>query len=305
MRLGSPAADGPNTGGAPAPPPGSRGARALDMAGPPVAQGGMRLHDKVAVVTGGGGGMGRGICACLTREGADVVVSDLDLERAQQTAAAAEQAGRRGLAVVGDVTSEADCAEVIQQALERFGQVDIVVNNAGHFGAHLALPFTNLTGEDWDENFAVHVKGPFFMCKAVAPHMMERRCGKIVNISSISAKRDPVFVPPYAAAKNALLNLTRIVAKEMGPYNVNVNAICPGLVWTPFWERLAPMLAQQDPARAGQDPRQVFDEFAGSAVLGRPQTPEDVGNLVAFLASEEARNITGQSIHVDGGIAMG
>ena len=273
--------------------------------GPPVAQGDMRLQDKVAVVTGGGGGMGRGICACLTREGADVVVSDLDLERAGETVAAAEQAGRRGLAVKGDVTSEADCAEVVRQALERFGQVDIVVNNAGHFGANLALPFTNLTGEDWDENFDVHVKGPFFMCKAVASHMMERRYGKIVNISSISAKRDPVFVPPYAAAKNALLNLTRIVAKELGPYNVNVNAVCPGLVWTPFWERLAPMMAQQDPARAGQDPRQVFDEFAGSAVLGRPQTPEDVGNLVAFLASEEACNITGQSIHVDGGIAMG
>ena len=275
------------------------------MAGPPVAQGDMRLQDKVAVVTGGGGGMGRGICACLTREGADVVVSDLDLERAGETVAAAEQAGRRGLAVKGDVTSESDCVEVVRKALERFGQVDVVVNNAGHFGAHLALPFTNLTGEDWDENFDVHVKGPFFMSKAVASHMMERRYGKIVNISSISAKRDPVFVPPYAAAKNALLNLTRILAKELGPYNVNVNAVCPGLVWTPFWERLAPMMAQQDPARAGQDPRQVFDEFAGSAVLGRPQTPEDVGNLVAFLASEEACNITGQSIHVDGGIAMG
>ena len=118
----------------------------------------MRLRDKVAIVTGGGGGMGRGICACLTREGADVVVSDLDLERARQTAAAAEQAGRRGLAVAGDVTSEADCGEVVRQTLERFGQVDVVVNNAGHFGEHLALPFTRLTGADWDENFAVNVK---------------------------------------------------------------------------------------------------------------------------------------------------
>ena len=265
----------------------------------------MRLHDKVAIVTGGGGGMGRGICACLTREGADVVVSDLDVARAQETAAAAGQAGRRGLAVEGDVTSEEDCTEVVRQALDAFGQVDILVNNAGHFGSKLSLPFTTLTGDDWDENFAVNVKGPFFMCKAVAAHMMERRSGKIVNISSISAKRDPVFLPTYAAAKNALLNLTRVVAKDLGPYNVNVNAVLPGLVWTPFWERLAPMLAAQDPARAGQDPRAVFDEVAGGAVLGRPQTPEDVGNLVAFLASEEARNITGQSIHVDGGIAMG
>ena len=265
----------------------------------------MRLHDRVAIVTGGGGGMGRGICACLTREGAHVVVADVDLDRARQTAAAAEQAGRRGLAVTCDVTDEAACTALVQQALEAFGQVDIVVNNAGHFGANLALPFTNLTEEDWDSNFAVNVKGPFFLCKAVAAHMMERRYGKIVNISSISAKRDPVFVPPYAAAKNALLNLTRIVAKELGPFNVNVNAVLPGLVWTPFWQRLAPMLVAQDPARAGQEPRAVFEDVAGSAVLGRPQTPEDVGNLVAFLSSEEARNITGQSIHVDGGIAMG
>ena len=279
-------------------------AAALDNTGLCVAQRGMRLHDKVAIVTGGGGGMGRGICACLTREGADVVVSDLDLERARETVAAAEQAGRRGLAVKGDVTSEDDCAAVVRQALEAFGQVDIVVNNAGHFGSKLSAPFTTLTGEDWDENFAVNVKGPFFVCKAVAGHMMERRSGKIVNISSISAKRDPVFLPAYAAAKNALLNLTRVVAKDLGPYNVNVNAVLPGLVWTPFWERLAPMLAAQDPNDT-REPRAVFDEIAGGAVLGRPQTPEDVGNLVAFLASEEARNITGQAIHVDGGIAMG
>ena len=265
----------------------------------------MRLHDKVAIVTGGGGGMGRGICACLTREGADVVVSDLDLERARETVAAAEQAGRRGLAVEGDVTSEDDCTAVVRQALDAFGQVDILVNNAGHFGHTLALPFTNLTGQDWDDNFAVNVKGPFFMCKAVAAHMMERRYGKIVNISSISAKRDPIFLPNYAAAKNAVLSLTRVVAKQLGPYNVNANAVCPGLVWTPFWERLAPMLVEQDPDRSGQDPRAVFDEVAGAAVLGRPQTPEDVGNLVAFLCSEEACNITGQAIHVDGGIAMG
>ena len=265
----------------------------------------MRLHDKVAIVTGGGGGMGRGICACLTREGADVVVSDLDVARAREAVAAAERAGRRGLTVEGDVTSEADCAEVVRQALAAFGQVDVVVNNAGHFGSNLSAPFTALSGDDWDENFAVNVKGPFFMCKAVAGHMMARRAGKIVNISSISAKRDPVFLPTYAAAKNALLNLTRVVAKDLGPYNVNVNAVLPGLVWTPFWERLAPMLAAQDSGGAKREPRAVFDEIAGSSVLGRPQTPEDVGNLVAFLASEEARNITGQAIHVDGGIAMG
>jgi NAD(P)-dependent dehydrogenase (short-subunit alcohol dehydrogenase family) len=265
----------------------------------------MRTKDRVAIVTGGAGAVGGGISRCLAREGAHIVVADIALEAAEKRAEEIRGMGRRSLAVQADITLEKDCQGLVQASLKEFGCIDILVNNAGHFGHTLALPFTNLTGQDWDDNFAVNVKGPFFMCKAVAAHMMERRYGKIVNISSISAKRDPIFLPNYAAAKNAVLSLTRVVAKQLGPYNVNANAVCPGLVWTPFWERLAPMLVEQDPDRIGQDPRAVFDEVAGAAVLGRPQTPEDVGNLVAFLSSEEACNITGQAIHVDGGIAMG
>ena len=266
----------------------------------------MRLEDKVAIVTGGGGGMGSGICGCLAREGADIVVSDLELERAEKRIEEISKLGRRGLAVKSDVTREDDCRALMEEALQTFGQVDILVNNAGHFGNVVGAPFTQHTEAEWDDNFAVHVKGPFFLSKALAPHMMERKSGKIINISSIAAKRDPQFVPAYAAAKNALLNLTRLMAKDLGPHNINVNAVCPGFVWTNFWHRLAPLLARDNPAYEGMEARAMYDDIViKNTPLGRDQSPEDIGNLVVFLASEEACNITGQTICVDGGLTMG
>ena len=136
--------------------------------------------------------------------------------------------------------------------------------------------------------------------------MMERSFGKIINISSIAAKRDPQIVPAYAAGKNALLTLTRIVAKDLAPFNINVNAICPGMIWGEFWQRLAPLVAAgDDQFDASMDPRELFEAWVSkNAPFKREQTPEDIGNLAVFLSSKEARNITGQAIHVDGGMAM-
>ena len=265
----------------------------------------MRLSDKVAVVTGGGGGIGQGICTCLAREGADVIICDLNGAAAMGTVAAIESEGRSGHVEEADITDEAACRRMVAAATERFGRIDILVNNAGHFGASIGRHFSDQSGEDWEANLAVNLTGPFYLCKAVAPGMIERKFGKIINISSIAAQRDPTFAPGYAAAKNALLNLTRLVAKDLGPHNINVNAICPGLLWTNFWNRMAPMMADTNPAFAGLEPRQVFDKMVQqNTPLGREQVPEDIGNLVVFLASEEARNITGQTINVDGGISM-
>ena len=265
----------------------------------------MRTKDRVAIVTGGAGAVGGGISRCLAREGAHILVADIALEAAEKRAEEIRGMGRRSLAVQADITLEKDCQGLVQASLKEFGCIDILVNNAGHFGERLGLPFTNQTEEEWDDNYTINVKGPFFLCKAVAPHMMERRFGKIINISSIAAKRDPQIVPAYAAGKNALLTLTRIVAKDLAPYNINVNAICPGMVWGHFWKRLAPLVAAGEPSFAGMEPRELFEAwFRKSTPLQREQTPEDIGNLAAFLASEEARNITGQTIHVDGGAAM-
>ena len=266
----------------------------------------MRLKDSIAIVTGGGGGIGSGICRCLTREGADIVVSDIDTEKAQKVVDEAEKMGRRGLVVHTDVTDASSCDSLVAQTIETFGRVDIVVNNAGHFGTHVGGAVTDHPVSTWDDNYDINVRGPLLLCRSVVDHMKERKRGKIINISSIAAKRDPLFLPAYAAAKNALLSLTRLLAKDLGPHNINVNAICPGMLWTPFWENLAPELAKTEKAFAEQEPRAAFEQYVRNATpLQREQTPEDVGNLVAFLASEEARNITGQSINVDGGVAMG
>ncbi len=265
----------------------------------------MRLKDRTAIVTGAGGGMGLGISKCLTREGAAIVATDIDGDRAQATADQLESEEATAVAIAADITDESACQDLVAQAIERFGAIDILVNNAGHFGTIVGAPFTNFTGEEWDSNYDIHVKGPFFLCKAVAPHMIKRRYGKIINISSAAAKRDPTFLPTYAAAKNAMLSLTRLTAKDLGPHNITVNAVCPGFVWTNFWHTLAPKIAEVDSTYAGKSAREVFDLFiANSTPMQREQTPEDIGNMVAFLASEEARNVTGQTINVSGGMVL-
>ena len=148
----------------------------------------------------------------------------------QRNAAASRvrELGRGSLVVRTDVTGAQDCLDLVAAGLKAFGKIDILVNNAGLFGRRLGLPFTNQEAEDWDNCYRVNVKGPFLLSKAVAPHMMERRYGKIINISSIAARRDAQILPDYTAAKNAVLSLTRVTAKDLAPYNVNVNAICPG-----------------------------------------------------------------------------
>ena len=265
----------------------------------------MRLQDRVAVVTGGGGGIGSGICLALAREGADVVVSDIDLKAAERCASQVREKGRKALVVRTDVTVAQDCLDLVEAGLKAFSKIDVLVNNAGLFGRRLGLPFTNQEEEDWDNCYRVNVKGPFLLSKAVAPHMMERRSGKIINISSIAARRDAQILPDYTAAKNAVLSLTRVTAKDLAPYNVTVNAICPGMIWSPFWHRLAPMIAAHSDY-AGLEPRPMFEKYVKDNIpMQREQTPEDIGQLAAFLASDDARNITGQTICVDGGAAMG
>src|SRR4029453_13689500 len=178
------------------------------------------------------------------------------------------------------------------------------VNKRGAAGPP-GMPFTNNTEEDWDRTFAVNTKSVFLTCKAVAPHFIERKAGRIVNIASIAGPISAPTMPPYSVAKMGVITLTRIVAKELAPHGVTVNAICPGVLWTDFWQKLAAHLAETNPAFKGMTARQVFDKRVGDITpMKREQTPEDIGWAAVFLASDEARNITGQALNVDGGVVL-
>jgi NAD(P)-dependent dehydrogenase (short-subunit alcohol dehydrogenase family) len=264
----------------------------------------MRLAGKVAIVTGGGSGIGRGIVLAMASEGADIAIPDIQVLNAEKVAGEVKALGRRVLPMKTDVTSSADVKAMIDRTRDALGKVDILVNNAGAASAP-GLPFTNNTEEDWDKAFAVNTKSVFLTCKAIAPYFIERKAGRIVNIASIAGTLSAPTMPPYSVAKMGVITFTRIVAKELAPHRITVNAICPGVLYTDFWQKLATYIAETNPAFAGMTPRQVFEKRVGELVpMKCEQTPEDIGWAAVFLASEEARNITGQALHVDGGCVM-
>ncbi|WP_028063896.1 SDR family NAD(P)-dependent oxidoreductase [Solirubrobacter soli] len=252
----------------------------------------MTLEGRTAIVTGAAKGIGRGIAEALARHGADVTVSDVDGTGAEETAAAI---GARAAQV--DVTDAGSISALVDETIERAGRIDILVNNAG---VSKSLPFVEIDEAEWDRVFDINVKGVFLVCRAVAPHMIERRAGKIINVASMVGKEAiPLFVH-YSASKFAVIGITQGLAKELAAYDINVNAVCPGVVRTPLWEPLLDQLS----ANKGITREAAFDEFIAGVPLGRPQTPEDVGEVVAFLASDQARNMTGQGINVTGGMQL-
>src|ERR1041385_1226970 len=261
----------------------------------------MRLAGKVAIVTGGGSGIGRGIVLAMAREGADIAIPDIQPTNADKVAAEVKSLGRKVVAMKADVTSTSDVQAMVERTREALGKIDILVNNAG-MAAPPGMPFTNNTEDDWDRTFAVNTKSVFLTCKAIAPYFIERRAGRIVNIASIAGPLSALTMPPYSVAKQGVITFTRIVAKELAAHRITVNAICPGVLYTEFWQKLAAHIADTNPAFKGMTPRQVFDKRVSDIVpMKCEQTPDDIGHAVAFLASDEARYITGQSINVDGG----
>jgi len=264
----------------------------------------MRLAQKVAMVTGGGVGIGRAIGLAMAREGADLLVADIHLGAAEGVAKEVRDLGRRAVALPVDVSREAQVQQAIADGIRQFGRIDILVNNAG-VTPRLGLPFTRQEEADWDRVFDVNVKSVFFTCKVIAPHFMERRSGKIINIASIAGPLSSQTMPSYTLSKMGVITFTRIVAKELAAYNVNANAICPGLLYTDMWKGIGEVIRETNPAYAELTPRQMFERRVQEWVpLRREQTPEDIGQAAVFLASEEARNITGQALMVDGGAAM-
>jgi meso-butanediol dehydrogenase / (S,S)-butanediol dehydrogenase / diacetyl reductase len=246
------------------------------------------LDGRTALITGAASGIGEGIARVLAREGAQLVLTDIAAERVEQLAA--ELGGR---ALVHDVTRADSCAEVAAAA----GPVDVLVNNAG---VSSGVAFTELTEEEFDRVCAVNLKGVFLTTRVFVGPMIARRSGTIVSISSMAGKEGLPLLAHYCATKFGVIGMTQSLAKELAPHDINVNAVCPGVVRTPLWEPLLDDLA----ATKGISRDAAWQEFVDPIPLGRPQEPADIGEVVAFLASDRARNMTGQAINVTGGMQV-
>ncbi len=275
----------------------------------------MKLEGKVAIVTGSGRGLGRGIALCLAEEGADIVVNSLHEETTNKTAADVKALGRRALAIAGDITTADKMDQVVQDTINAFGKIDILVNNVG--GGRVKPKEAGSLGQveaEWDETFALNLKSHVLMCAAVAPHFIKQKSGKIVNISSVAGRYSFPYpiATSYEAMKTAIIMFTQSLANDLAPHNINVNCVCPGIIYTDAWQRGVELIVETMPKYKGMDPREWFvammegkyPELGAMAFtpLRREQTPEDIGRAVVFLVSEDAKNITGQTLNVDGGL---
>lgn len=246
----------------------------------------MRLKDKVALVTGGGRGIGKAIVLALAREGADIVACDINLENLKEVANEIEKLGRRVLALKTDVSKASEVNELIKIALDKFTKIDILVNNAGITRDNLIL---RMSEEDWDQVIDINLKGAFNCLKAVARPMMKQRSGRIINIASVVGMMGNPGQANYAASKAGIIGLTKSAAKELAPREINVNAIAPGFIKTAMTEALGD---------------EIKERLTSRIPLKRLGEVTDVANLVVFLASDDASYITGEVIKVDGGMLM-
>jgi 3-oxoacyl-[acyl-carrier protein] reductase len=258
-----------------------------------------RLEGRIAIVTGAAKGMGREICLTLAREGADLALAARDVAPLDALGLEIETLGRRALVQPTDVTVEAQVKALAEATRSAFGgRIDILVNAAGITGP-IETPVSEIAVEDFDEVLAVNVRGTFLPIKHVLPTMLAQRYGKIVNVSGTSGLRGYKHRAAYSSSKWAIRGLTRTVALEAGPYNVNVNAVHPGIVGG---ERMAKLCREKARRRgAGWTAERVYQEYVDEMALRRVTTAQDVADTVCFLASDESKNMTGQSITVDGG----
>ncbi|MDD5505980.1 MAG: 3-oxoacyl-[acyl-carrier-protein] reductase [Candidatus Omnitrophica bacterium] len=246
----------------------------------------MRLKEKVALVTGGARGIGQAIAMTFAREGADIVVADVNLEIAQKTCLEIEALGRKAMALEMDVTNYEKVEEGINKILDKMGKVDILVNNAGITKDNLLL---RMSQADWDAVVNVNLKGTFNCIKAVTRPMVKQRSGRIISIASIIGLMGNPGQANYAASKAGIIALTKTVAKELASRNINANAVAPGFIQTEMTAKL---------------PEDIKKKMLEAIPLAKLGTPQDVANTCLFLASDESSYITGQVITIDGGMVM-
>lgn len=258
----------------------------------------MMLKDKVAVITGAGRGIGRAIALAYAEEGADLVLAARSVEALHETRESVEALGRKALVVPTDIRDEESVRNMAVQALDHFGHVDILVNNSGIAGP--TAPLWEMAPADWDETFAVNVRGTFLCCRVLLPSMIERRSGSIINISSMTGKRPLYGRTPYAASKLALVGLTRTLAWEVGVYGIRVNAISPGPI---EGERVEGVIRKQAEAR-GITVEEARQQFTDSSPLSRMTPAKDVADAAVYLASDRSASVTGEDLNVSAGSTM-
>ena len=255
------------------------------------------LKGKVAIVTGGARGIGGNIVEGFAREGASVVIGDILSDVAQELAEKLSKGGTKVLAVKTDVSRKSDADNLVATTLKEFGKIDILVNAAGIVRDTL---FVDIEEEEWEQVFAINVKGTYLASRAVVPHLIAAKQGKVVNISSRAGKDVPAGLSHYGASKFAVIGITQAMAKELAPYDINVNAICPGILRTAMWEKILDVRSK----RTGIPREEIWSRMMDTIPLKRPQVPEDITNVVLFLSSDVSRNITGEAISVNGGARM-
>ena len=260
----------------------------------------MLLANRVAIITGGAKGIGRSTAIKFAEEGCDIAIVDISMMEANETVNQVEKRGREGLAIECDITDGKKVHGTVNQVINKFGKVDILVNTAGGTGEVKSpdlLGIANITEEEWDRVVAVNLKGAFLFCKEVVPYMKERKYGKIINFSSLGWIDPPANSPHYHAAKAGIVGLTNDMACELSPHNIYVNAILPGPIRTPFYDKVLATRTEQE--------KDAFFKGIGKTVpLQRVGTSEDVAGVALFLASELSSFVAGASIPVGGGIPL-